>query len=224
MNVININVSNQKITFIKPCELVAGTRGLYGVKVTYDEEWDETPHRLILFNGCKPIKVEDTGEVVAIPPESIASPCYLQFGLLGLDGDGNVRITTYSDHKDKITVRPASWHNGDEPDEETPPTPNIYEQILKKLESIQAGEVSQEEIAKAVEDYLAENPISGGVDETQVTEIVNKYITENADTLKGEKGETGEKGEKGDTVGYAPRIEGTTLVFDVLTDGNEVSY
>lgn len=135
MNVIELCVKNQKMTFYKPCELVAGTVGRYGVKITYDEEWDKTPHRLIMFAGCDIKKIEDTGEVIEIPHEVLKRPCYLKFGLLGLDGKGNVRITTYSSAKDSIRVLPADWRNGDEiAEQEKPaePTPTLWESKVDK--------------------------------------------------------------------------------------------
>lgn len=130
MNVIEICVKKQKMTFSKPCELVAGTVGRYGVKITYDEEWEKTPHRLIMFAGCDIKKIEDTGEVIEIPHEVIEKPCYLKFGLLGLDGTGKVRITTYS--KGNIEVLPADWRNGDEVDEPTQATPTLWESKVDK--------------------------------------------------------------------------------------------
>lgn len=40
------------------------------------------------------------------------------------------------------------------------PTPDVYQQIMALLEDIKQGEVSPEDIQKAVDNYLTENPIS----------------------------------------------------------------
>lgn len=136
MNVIELTVSKQKMTVRAPCTLVAGTVGLYGVKVTYDEEWDATPLRLVEFIGCADLKLQDTGGVIEIPPECIEKPCYLRFGLLGLDGNGKVRITTYSE-QNCLEVVPADFKGEAESDEPLPPpTPSVYEQIITELEEV----------------------------------------------------------------------------------------
>ena len=135
MNIIEINVSKQQLQVRAPCELVAGTVGLYGVKVTYDEEWDATPQRLILFDGCEEIKLEDTGGVITVPHECIAKPCYLKFGLLGMDGNGKIRITTYSDSDNKLDVLPKDWKGEAETDEPLPePTPTEWERLHAEIQ------------------------------------------------------------------------------------------
>lgn len=135
MKIIDVIVNKQQLTVRAPCELVAGTVGLYGVKVTYDEEWDATPHRLILFDGCKEIKLEDRGEVVTVPHECIEKPCYLKFGLLGMDGNGEIRITTYSDSDNKLEVLPKDWKGEAETDEPLPkPTPSEWERLHTELQ------------------------------------------------------------------------------------------
>lgn len=134
MNVIEITVSKQKMTVRAPCTLVAGTVGLYGVKVTYDEEWNATPLRLVEFIGCADLKLQDTGGVIEIPHECIEKPCYLRFGLLGLDGNGEVRITTYSE-ANSIEVLPPDFRGEAESDEPLPPpTPSVYESMQKELQ------------------------------------------------------------------------------------------
>lgn len=62
------------------------------------------------------------------------------------------------------------------------PTPDVYQQIMALLEDIKQGEVSPEDIQKAVDNYLAENPISVDIATTEKAGIVavgkNLSITE----------------------------------------------
>lgn len=52
------------------------------------------------------------------------------------------------------------------------PTPDVYQQIMALLEDIKQGEVSPEDIQKAVDNYLAENPISVDIATTEKAGIV----------------------------------------------------
>lgn len=62
------------------------------------------------------------------------------------------------------------------------PTPDVYQQIMALLEDIKQGEVSPEDIQKAVDNYLTENPISVDIATTEKAGIVavgkNLSITE----------------------------------------------
>ena len=62
------------------------------------------------------------------------------------------------------------------------PSPDVYEQIIAMLEDIKKGEVSPEDIQKAVDNYLTENPISVDIATTEKAGIVavgkNLSITE----------------------------------------------
>lgn len=62
------------------------------------------------------------------------------------------------------------------------PTPDVYQQIIAMLEDIKKGEVSPEDIQKAVDNYLTENPISVDIATTEKAGIVavgkNLSITE----------------------------------------------
>lgn len=145
MEVIELKIEKQKLKVNSPCKLVAGTARLYGVKVTFDDEWDVVPHRLIEFIGCvtKPQPVYDTDEIIELPWECITDPCYLKFALVGMDGNGKIRVQTYSDSGENILrVRPKDWKEGTECDEFLAPTRNLWEIEREKymgLESMLNG-------------------------------------------------------------------------------------
>lgn len=52
------------------------------------------------------------------------------------------------------------------------PAPDVYQQIIAMLEDIKKGEVSPEDIQKAVDNYLTENPISVDIATTEKAGIV----------------------------------------------------
>jgi hypothetical protein len=135
LKIIQINVSKQKLTAKSDFSLVAGTVGQYGVHVEYDSEWDELPYRLLMIKGSKTLKVRDDGEVIVIPPECIEKPCYLQFGLIGMDGSGEVRITTYSDSMENtFTVHSSDWKGDSTEDIIGPPSPTIWESLARDID------------------------------------------------------------------------------------------
>lgn len=56
------------------------------------------------------------------------------------------------------------------------PTQNIYEQIISKIDSLQSGTVSEEQIATAVNNYLTENPVQAGISKTEMETYVDTAI------------------------------------------------
>lgn len=52
------------------------------------------------------------------------------------------------------------------------PTPDVYQQIMALLEDIKQGEVSPEDIQKAVDNYLTENPVRVDIATTEKAGIV----------------------------------------------------
>lgn len=76
------------------------------------------------------------------------------------------------------------------------PAPDVYAQIIKMLEDISENGVTDEQIARAIEEYLAENPIDG-VNEDEVKRIVAEYVADNAEQFKGVDGKDGIDGKNG---------------------------
>lgn len=74
------------------------------------------------------------------------------------------------------------------------PTPDIYSQIIEKIEEIEQRELSPEEVTEIISTYVEEN---GLTTETDVEQIVATYVTEHHDELKGDTGPQGPQGEAG---------------------------
>lgn len=217
MKIINISIQKQKMTVDAPFKVVAGTIGLYGVKVEYDEEWDEIPYKLLMLKGTKTIKLEEKGEVIKVPGEVISEPCCLEFGLIGFDGNGDVRITTYSHYgSSMIWVKSSDWSGDIESDEVDPPTPTIWEDIKREISEIKDKvEKIEDEVENlvpgqpgygesiAVDDKLhiwSENPVQNKV-------ITHKFseLDEDIEELSGKVNESNVTSEKITTaLGYTP--------------------
>lgn len=192
--IIEVSVSNQQLVAKTPCRLVAGTRGLYAVRVTYDDEWNETPHILLQFNGCKTkeVDIRDASEPIDVPWECIEEACYLSLALLGMDGNGELKLTTYSRNNNSLIVYPKDWRDKGEDDEDRdplPPTPTIWEDLKEQLsEKADAEDVEkaigelEEEIAKKADAQEVNNKFSG-IEEQLNKKVGSEELTNAIDDL-----------------------------------------
>lgn len=117
-----------------------------------------------------------------------------------LDGNSAIKVSVYGvSLSEKITTDIAEFklnstlHGGSAT---TEPTPDVYQQIINMIENIEAGDVPEEQITKAVDKYLAEHPVETLTKE-DVQNIVSTYVTEHKEELKGEKGDKGDPGTPG---------------------------
>lgn len=74
------------------------------------------------------------------------------------------------------------------------PTPDIYTQIIEKIEEIEEQGVDPEVVERVVDEYLQGKDF---VTEEDVEQIVATYVTEHHDELKGDTGPQGPQGERG---------------------------
>lgn len=86
------------------------------------------------------------------------------------------------------------------------PAPDVYAQIMEKLNGIEGGNVTPEAIAEAVEEYLKEHPIEGGVSKEEVVQAVEEALAEakesgEFDGAPGKDGVDGKDGKSGVYIG-----------------------
>lgn len=74
------------------------------------------------------------------------------------------------------------------------PTPDVFTQIMEKLEEIEEKGVDPEVVAEVVDEYLEGKDF---VTEDEVDDIVAAYVSAHKDELKGDKGDKGDPGEQG---------------------------
>lgn len=190
-------VKQQKIEILER-EVIADKQiSFVNLKFIFDGDWRKF-HKVVQFTQCD----ETYNRVLGTDATSCLLPSELHAGavrmsVFGYDADNinGLRATTVPV---TLNVRPSGFV-GDGA-EEVPPTPDLYVQLLQKIdekaESIQNGAdgLSAYEIAK-------ENGFSG-----TETEWLASLKGDRGDTglqgirgEKGDKGDTGEQGEKGDT-------------------------
>lgn len=185
--VLNFNINNQIITRTDGEIPVANSRNYLKAKFNFQTaEWDAHEKTAIFRQQYKVRHVLlDENMECYIPYE------LLDAGMLSVSVFAGDLITANSC---LVKILRSGYEDGTKPDD---PTPDIYEQILKKIEEISARQVDPEQIKVAVDEYLEKNPIET-LSEQDVQKIVASYVTEHKDELKGDKGDPGEKGADGE--------------------------
>ena len=145
--------------------------GLIGGKIEFDftdSRWDNL-NKTVVFKGFGTKDVFLNGNTAVIPQEVIAYPrARLFVGIYGTDAENNIAIPTL--WADLGTIQNAADPSGDEAAEPTLP---IWAQLQQDIEALKKGCASDEQIAKAVEAYLDENPI----ETPDLTDQVNRAET-----------------------------------------------
>ena len=196
--VIEYSVIHQKLNKESADEyVVANSKNYLRTKFTFQsDEWNGVKKTAsFVSNFDNPVlQILDENDECLVPPECIKS------GTLSVSVFGGDLITT---NVCTVTIFESGYIEGVTPE---PPTPDVYQQILNLLESLEAGTIPDDKIAEAVNKYLEENPVQSLTKE-DVQKIVDEYIRVNKDELKGEKGDKGDPGVDGQD-GYTP-VKGT---------------
>lgn len=174
---IHITVRSRVPTITEGEEVISHNSD-YEIEFEFDEEW-QSAYKTVYF-VCE----DGSYQAVVISGNMCAVPM--------LDGEHRrifVGVQAGAAEKPSVlkTTRPCCLKVADSiadllgqpiPD----PTPDVYQQIIAMLEDIKKGEVSPEDIQKAVDNYLTENPISVDIATTEKAGIVavgkNLSITE----------------------------------------------
>lgn len=130
-------------------------------------EWAKCDKVALFENGAgKYAIIVDTDDNGCIVPAESLTDSYVDITLIGTYG--TTRITT-----DRITIRikETGYRIGIIAE----PQADVYAQILNKLKEIQAG--TDEQIAEAVSNYLAEHPVDG-VTAEEVTQMIKAALPE----------------------------------------------
>lgn len=148
--------------------LCLGTAGSYGLEklhVTADAVWDGLTITATFTNsGSTTVAV--TGGAVDVPPEATRLPTrdrvrYGQIAFKGADADGSIRLISTPVY---YKVQASSATDGENT---IAPTPDQYAQFVAEVTAEAAanraesagGNVTPEQIAAAVNNYLTENPV-----------------------------------------------------------------
>lgn len=140
--------------------LTVGMSNAVTVGFDFSPEWAGLSKTAVFTNGKTTVDVLESqwadGVAADIPHEVLAEEGRrVQVGIYGTDGETVVLPTVWATLG---VVLPAAEPSGDE---STDPTLPVWAQLQKEIDGI--GAPSHEDIAAAVEDYLAENPVEAPV-------------------------------------------------------------
>lgn len=142
---VDVNGRIAQLSDIKQCIVCDNTD--YVVNFSLSDEWQPYTNKTVRFRyGDKVTDTVFSGNMVAIPRISDADIC--EIGLFA----GDLYTTTCA----ILCCKRSILHDDGSP---AAPTDDVYNQIMDMLADIEAGQVSEEDIQKAVEKYLEENPI-----------------------------------------------------------------
>ena len=164
----------EKIAVYDSDEKVVCHNSDYLLKFDFDAEWAEYKYKTAIVRyfkapeGWLKHEIVFEGETCELPVIDKAAELYI--GVFA----GDIRTTTEA----KIPCRLSALSMTGVP---VDPPENIYNQILKMLEELQAGEVSPEDIKAAVDKYFADNPI----DPADLGAVSADQGAENADRILG---------------------------------------
>ena len=123
----------------------------YVIEFTFDREWEDSEHKTARFTyGEKYIDILFTGSVCPVPV--IFGAKSMMIGVYA----GNLKTTTPADVRCKESILCEAG---------TPDivTPDLYSQIVNRIDDIEENAVSDERLEKSIEKYLEENPVDTGV-------------------------------------------------------------
>lgn len=195
--VIHVFVRDKIATAPKEVLYVCGNSD-YSILFDFDEEWLEYTYKTARFNcGPEHIDVVFSGNTCPVP--KISNVTHFYVGAYA----GDLRTTTPA----YVSAKKSILCNSGSP---KPPTPDVYAQIMEKLNSLEAGGVSPEQIAQAVAEYMKDKPT-----------IPSAYTlpTASADTLGGVKIGDGLQ-MTGDVLGLKP--EEYELIETIVIDEEDV--
>ena len=216
-------VKQQKIEVLEREVIASDQIAFVSVKFVFDGAW-KTLHKVVQFTQCEEtynLVLGTDGTTCFLPSE--LHPGSVKMSLFGYDAesDTTLRATTVPV---TLHIRPSGFvEDGVTP---IPPTPDLYTQLLKKLDEKAAGlqngkdgfspKVKAEQMESGVVITIVDadgktsatlhNGANGekGTDGKSAYQIAVEQGYQGSESdwlssLKGEKGDTGERGEKGDT-------------------------
>lgn len=145
----------------------------YHVKFECDEEWiGKTKTARFVGKNMYKDMILDSNNECEIPVELLKTGT-LKIGLFSAEYSTSDLTVNVIPSIRSIMAKPLDYISED-----------LYRQILERIDGIQAGEVSEEVIALAVQKYLEENPVSSGGGTAKVdTATETLTITSNTATV-----------------------------------------
>lgn len=146
MPTININIANKIATNPQKQKIICGNSD-YTAVFTFDAEWNEHKYKTARFNynGAYEERIFE-GNAVEIPV--LSNTYFVEIGVYA----GDLRTTTGAVIECAKSVLCRNLPHGK-------PSEDVYNQLMKLLNDLKEGAVSEEDIQKAVNNYLTLNPV-----------------------------------------------------------------
>ena len=210
MTTIRLYVEDLRLRVASQVKIASGNQNALHLHVTFNGDWSDCVTRSAVFFTSADKTVYEvllTDGKCVVPHEVLARPCDLFIGVRGVNAEGKViKPTTLIKYKIEKGA-PA----GDATTAE--PTPDVYQQILAKLDEIQAGEVATDTTLSvsggAADAKVVGDALRGKLDANKLPDAVENALAQakasgafkgepGKDGTDGQPGEKGEPGEKGD--------------------------
>lgn len=182
--ILKFNVNNQTIKRLDANKVVSDSRNYLHASFSFSEEWKGL--KTAIFKRGDVVKNAILENDECIVPWEVIKPGKMIVSVFC----GDLITADYAE----VHIYKSGYERGGKPEE---PTPTVYEQIMVMIENIQSGEVTEEQIEKAVNEYIEKHPIEAGITLEQCEQIVTDYVDAHKEELKGDKGDKGDQGEKG---------------------------
>ena len=160
----------------------------YKITFLFDEEWEGHTKTVRFVSGKKYKDVLVDAEDECNIPLEVLNPGILRIGVFSSEYATTELFVNVKGSVLQSVAKQIDYISED-----------IYRQLLRIIDSLQAGEVSQEQISEAVAQYMKENPIEGSVSKEEIEKAVTTYMEANAENFKGETGKDGEAGQPGES-------------------------
>lgn len=179
MTVIRLYADDQKLEITGSPKVACGDVNSVQIQVSFSGNWSKYEKSAVFFSSCDPTVYEVlmADNHCIVPHEVLRKSGCFHIGLRGVNPETQA-VKTSALVKYKIDKGAPP---GDATSKE--PTPDVYQQILKKIYDIQTGVIDEEKIHDIVDEYLAENPPSASdVSPEDIKNAVNEYLKENPPT------------------------------------------
>lgn len=180
-----IQVKNRTLSTTSAEKCISDNRD-YKIQFVFDEEWAETTKTARFISGKKYKDILIDEQNCCNIPVEILSPGILKIGVYN---------SLYATTELLVTVLPSVLQEIAQAIEVI--SDDLYRELLKKIDGIKTGEVSDEQVAAAV----------------------GKYLTENAENLRGEPGADGKTPKF--TIGMVETLEAGSEASATITGTKE---
>lgn len=210
--ILKFKVKHQNISRLDLLKLVSGSRNYVKAQFSFTDDWNGTTKTArFTCNETTYDMLLDDEDSCLIPWEVINESGFFEVSVFGGD---LITVDT-----SRVYVIESGYTEGGYP---VPPTPSIYEQVIAKLEEVEA-KVSPEAVKAEVDSYLATIDF---VTEDDVENIVSNYVAAHKAELKGDKGDKGDPGEKGEdgAPGKTPTAAEITPIVESVFEAHKSEF